>query len=92
MSDPDSEQNPRGLYPHRVARTDQYLATAAERLDRLLGDYAKAVTEDGPTTAATHVSLAMRLGFDHVDVAWIAMVAMQRLHAQKEKADDEESR
>ena len=88
MSDPHSEHESGGLFPHRVARTDQYLATAAERLDRLMADYAKAVAEDGPTTAATHVSLALRVGFDHVDVAWIAMVAMQRLHAQKEKADE----
>lgn len=92
MSDSHSEHESRGLQPHRTARTDQYLATATERLDRLLVDYAKAVAEDGPTTAATNVSLAMRLGFDHVDVAWIAMVAMQRLHGQKEKADDGESR
>jgi hypothetical protein len=90
MSDPHPGHEPRKLQAHRIARTDQYLATAVERLDRLLVSYRKAVAEDGPTAAATDTALAMRLGYDHVDVAWIAMAAMQRLHAQTENTDDED--
>lgn len=78
---------PSGHRPYRVARIDQYLATANTRLDELLSDYQKIVDQDGSIAAANVTALAMRLGFEHADVAWMALVAMQRLHAQQQTAD-----
>lgn len=86
--DPGPAREPGGLRPHRVARTDQYLATAGTRFDQLFRDYQKAVAEDGQVSAANTVTLAMRLSYEHVDVAWIALVAMQRLHALQQTDED----
>jgi len=80
MSDPVPE--PRGLRPHRIARTDQQLATANDRLDKLLAQYRDAVAEEGVTSAVLATSLAMRLQLEHIDVALIAVAAMQRLTAR----------
>jgi hypothetical protein len=90
MSNPSAPREPSSPQPHRVARTDQYLATAQARLDKLLGDYATAVAEDGLVSAVNNVALAMRIGFEHVDVAWIAVQAIQRLHAMRQETADDE--
>lgn len=90
MSDPAAPREPTSPPPHRVARTDQYLATASTKLDKLLADYATAVAEDGPVAAANVFALALLLGHEHRDVAWIATQAIQRLHdLQQQTADDE---
>lgn len=89
MSDSQSGQQPSRLQPHRIARADQQLATAGGRLDKLLADYRNAAAEEGSTSAALVTSLAMRLGHDHMDVAMIATVAMQRLIARDEATGDD---
>lgn len=92
MTDPSAPREPSSPQPHRVARTDQYLATAQTRLDKLLAEYATAVAEDGPVAAANSVALAMRLGYEHVEVAWIAVQAIQRLHAVRHQTPDDEEK
>lgn len=73
---------PTGLRPHRIARTDQQMAVAAARLDRLLAEYRAAAAESGDTEAVLAVSLAMRVQLSHIDAAMIATAAIQRLAEQ----------
>ena len=74
----------------RIARADQQLAAAGGRLAQLLADYRDAAKE-GPTSAALDTSLAVRLSYDHPDVAMIATAAMQRPIDQDEMHDEDPS-
>lgn len=50
-----SDTSPRpagGPLPRRVARTDQQLAKANDRVDQLLAQYREVVVQDGVTAAA----------------------------------------
>lgn len=72
---------PSNLPPHRTARIDQSAAQASSRLDKLIAAYREAAAEDGDTSALGAVALTLRLSGDHMDVAVVAAVAVQRLAA-----------
>jgi hypothetical protein len=78
--------NPAVCDPIGIARTDQQLATANDRLEKLLAQYRDAVADDWVTPAVLATSLAMRPHLEHIDVALIAGAAMQRLTARDNAA------